>query len=917
MPTTQPTPGLTLLDWIVIAAYVLLLLAVGWYYSRKTASTDDYLLGGRQMKWFSLGISLFATMLSAVTYLAMPGEMIRYGPVFALGKVAAYPLVALIVGWWIIPRIMELKVTSAYEILELRLGLSVRLLGSLFFLSLRLMWMALIVHATSSMVLVPLLGLDESATPWICVVLGAVTVAYTSLGGLRAVVMTDVLQSVILFGGALLTLGLITYHFGGVSGWWPDAWPEHWPEPRWGYDPNPKTRPFVGALIGTLVWYVCTQGSDQMVVQRFLANRDVKAARRTLFTALISSALTGGLLTLVGLAVWSYYRSIAASPIEATALLDRADKLFPEFIMSGLPSGVSGLVVAGLLAVAMSSLSSGVNSSCSVIKIDFIDRLRRSSAGSQRHNVVEAMWISVGVGVVVVLLSSCVGLVQGNLLALAFKVCNLLTAPLFGLFFMAMFVRGATVPGTHAGAACGLAVVVAVNYWEEITGTPGINFLWAMPLGLAAQIAVGVVVSWCFPRGPLAKSQLPNVLLKVAIQMSTSPRTTSKCSPIPRPWSPSVPIEWASSIINRSLMPLFDFDELGQVGNVAVHAVNAFDHQQHAAIFVAELAQKSIRHLPIVMRERPTPSARQNAPLQNTVVRQGVVEDQVAGSHQVSDHGLVGGVSADEAQCGLGSQELGDLPLEFDVEILFARDEPTGRDAGAVFSRGVLSRLDDDRVARHADIVVTREVDHLAAVDGRAVVGEALVDREERIAKPQGVGHVQALPQLDVFRELGDAIVVRRDLGVGGPSFFGTGLRAEIGLDGLDHVAAGLQVRQDLFGKASAKTLFERGEDLHPFERIHPHFGNRRIERQPNRAFLGDFADLLQDQRGHPLGARLWRRLAAIFRSGCVHVARDGRFLVSADEPPWAPRFSPRPSAPLFWGRPPRPLHPGRVATDR
>ena len=488
------------LDWAVIAAYMLVLLAIGWYYSRRTASTEDYLLGGRRMKWLNLGVSLFATMLSAVTYLAVPGEMIRFGPVFAVGKVASYPLVAVVVGWWIIPRIMELRVTSAYEILEVHLGLSVRMLGSVFFLLLRLLWMAVIVYATAAVVLGPLLGLKPSATPWLCAILGLVTVVYTSMGGLRAVVLTDVFQSVVLFSGALLALALATYHLGGVDGWWPSEWPGHWPEPRWGYDPDPDVRTFTGALIATLVWYVCTQGSDQMAVQRFLANPDVKTARRTLYVALISSAVTTGLLTLVGLAVWSYYRAQATGPREAQAILDRSDHLFPDFIIGVLPPGATGLVIAGLLAVAMSSLSSGINSACSVIKVDFIDRLRGAPADGEKHDVHQAMGISVIVGIAVIVLSSGVGAVQGNLLAVAFKVCNLLTAPLFGLFFMAMFVRRATVLGTHVGAACGLAVIVAVNFWEELSGRPGISFLWAMPLGLAAQISTGIVVSRCLPR---------------------------------------------------------------------------------------------------------------------------------------------------------------------------------------------------------------------------------------------------------------------------------------------------------------------------------------------------------------------------------------------------------------------------------
>ena len=338
MSDREHTLAMEPLDWAVIAAYVLVLLAIGWYYSRKTTSTEDYLLGGRQMKWLNLGLSLFATMLSAVTYLAVPGEMIRFGPVFALGKVASYPLVAAVVGWWIIPRIMELRVTSAYEILEVHLGLSVRMLGSIFFLLLRLLWMAVIVYATADIVLRPLLGLTPSATPWVCAILGLVTVVYTSMGGLRRGVDRRVSERGSL-QRRLLALAFATYHLGGVDGWWPSEWPGHWPEPRWGYDPDPDVRTFTGALIATFVWYVCTQGSDQMVVQRFLANPDLRTARRTLYAALVSSALTTGLLTLVGLAVWSYYRAEASGPGEARAILDRSDHLFPEFIMTVLPPG--------------------------------------------------------------------------------------------------------------------------------------------------------------------------------------------------------------------------------------------------------------------------------------------------------------------------------------------------------------------------------------------------------------------------------------------------------------------------------------------------------------------------------------------------------------------------------------------------
>jgi len=356
------------------------------------------------------------------------------------------------------------------------------------------MWMGVIIYATSSAVLVPLFGLEQSATPYFCALLGAITVAYTSLGGLRAVVLTDVIQTFILFGGAFLTLGLITYSLGGVGGWWPAEWPVHWPEPKWVYDSDPKVRTFFSVFLATFFWYVCTQGADQMAVQRFLASRDVKAARKTLIWSLSCSAAAGFLLTLVGLAVFAFFRAHPHLVPDGQTIMADADRLFPRYIALGLPPGFSGLVMAGLLAAAMSSLSSGVNSACSVITVDFIDRFRRREK-SEAHHVRLAMGVSVGIGILVVLLSLFVGLVKGNLMAVTFKVSNLLTAPLFGLIFMAIFVRRATVPGTLVGAAFGLAVVIGINFWEELTGTQGISFFWAMPLGLAVQIGVGTLVS--------------------------------------------------------------------------------------------------------------------------------------------------------------------------------------------------------------------------------------------------------------------------------------------------------------------------------------------------------------------------------------------------------------------------------------
>lgn len=501
---------MTSFDWIVIALYGVGMLAIGGYYSRRTKSAEDYLLGGRNMNSLVVGLSLFATLISTLSYLALPGEMIQHGPMFFC-QMAAYPFVAVVVGWLLIPFIMRLKITSAYEILELRLGLSVRLVGSCMFLLLRLAWMAAILYATASTVLVPLLGLSSSYTPWICVAMGVLTVIYTAAGGLRAVVVTDALQCAIMFVGAVVTLAVISVELGGVDAWWPTQWASHWDKASLGFDATARTS-VLGAAISAFTWYVCTTGSDQMAIQRFLATRDVSAARRSLFTSLVTDALIMGLLGLVGLAVLAFFTA-NRSLLDGTApLVDEADQLFPTFVVVGLPAGVSGLVIAAILSAAMSSLSSGVNSACAVITEDFIGRLcarkgdwsnlpGRSGGCSAENGPVpflcglHGVWlvrgVSAFVGTVAVALSILVGSVEGNLIELCFKVVNLLTAPLFVLFFTAMFVRWATPSGALTGLGTSLAVAIGIAYFDLF----GLSFLWMMPASLLSGIAVAALAS--------------------------------------------------------------------------------------------------------------------------------------------------------------------------------------------------------------------------------------------------------------------------------------------------------------------------------------------------------------------------------------------------------------------------------------
>jgi len=490
---TSTEPGrkvphhLSWLDWVVIGVYGLVMLLIGLYYSRRNKTAEDYLLGGRQMKPTAVGISLFASLLSALSYLGNPGEMIKYGPIL-FSSIAAFPFVILVVGKFLIPSFMRLPVASGYEILELRLGLNVRMLGAALFLSLRLLWMAVIIYATTDKVLIPLTGLNPGFKPLLCMVIGIVTIIYTSAGGLRAVVITDVVQTFILLIGAILTLAVVTRDMGGVSAWWPTHWYDTWAEPKFWFDSTKRT--FAGCFLATFVWYVCTCGSDQMAIQRYLATRDVKSARSVLVVSMTTTALVSIFLGALGLALLAYFRAHPEMIPDEGAIGPSADKLFPQFIAIGLPTGISGLVVAALFASAMSALASGLNSTSTVIVVDFLNRFR-SAKSTQTMQVRLNRRVSVLVGALVVGLSLLVGGVQGNLVELSFRVVNLLVAPLFLLFFMAVFVPWATSFGTIIGAAVGIAVAVGIAFFHFLH----LDFLWIMPGSLLAGAAIGMIAS--------------------------------------------------------------------------------------------------------------------------------------------------------------------------------------------------------------------------------------------------------------------------------------------------------------------------------------------------------------------------------------------------------------------------------------
>ena len=489
--------GLSALDWGILTFYAAGTIFLGWYFSRRQ-TLKEYFVGTGQMSPLLIGVSLFATLLSTISYVMYPGEALGKGPVVAV-KMLAYPFVYLFVGFVLLPVLMQQKVTSAYELLESRLGGSIRLLGAFMFLIMKLIWMSLLIHvAAQAMVVV--LGVDESKSLWITIVSVIVAVTYTSLGGLRAVVITDLIQTILLFGGALLVLAIITFKMGGF-GWFPTEWQDNWDsQPVFSFDLSTRVTMF-GTVLTFFVWSVCTLGGDQVSVQRFMATTDVRAARRALAIRVVVGVMVSSTLILVGFALLAYFQAHPELLADDLSLAKDGDKIFPYFISNHLPAGVTGLVVAALFAAAMSSVDSGVNSFTAVFFTDVLDRFGIGPK-TERNRVLTARWIAVGIGVIVVLLASLIPYVPGNIWAMVNRTANLLVAPIFGLFLFALFVPLAKPAGVWVATLCSITTAVLIAFSGPIfgrdpeTGLDPVSFQWIMPAALVVSLVVGTVISW-------------------------------------------------------------------------------------------------------------------------------------------------------------------------------------------------------------------------------------------------------------------------------------------------------------------------------------------------------------------------------------------------------------------------------------
>jgi len=493
--------GLGTLDYITMAAYVVLLIGISIFFMRSQVNPTEYFLGSRRFHWFPLAVGLFASLFSSVSFVAAPGEAYNYGmPLFLKSCfiLLAVPLAVVI----FVRTFRRMNLTTAYEYLEVRFDLRVRLLASGLFLLLRAWYLGTVLYATA-VALHPATGLR----PWLSIVLlGIATTLYTALGGLKSVVWADLLQFVIMFGGALGALvALITWSPDGFAGIWQHARSQGHTFGALNnaefYSLNPFVRVSLWALLVSAIFIkLGAAGTDQITVQRYLSTRDPKGAVKTMVWGTVLGIPLMLVLYLCGLGLLRFYHLHPERALPGMT----GDDVFTHFISSELPPGVGGLIMAGVISAALGTGGSCLNSLSACTITDFWKRVLRPEASEAELIRLARVLTLIWGGISVVLAIGVIWLFgadrrTNSLVVITQVTINFFTGVLLGVFLLGVLTRRVHAKGVLAGAAAGLASALAVTVPSYLLDRPAeaprLSFLWINIIGCLMTMIVGYAAS--------------------------------------------------------------------------------------------------------------------------------------------------------------------------------------------------------------------------------------------------------------------------------------------------------------------------------------------------------------------------------------------------------------------------------------
>lgn len=472
------TRHLYLLDFIVIALYFLILAVMGWFFSRRQKNTEDYFKGGGRVPWWAAGLSIFGTALSAITFMAIPSKTFATDWSYFMLNMTIF-MVAPFIIYVFIPFYRRLNITTAYEFLEMRFNLAVRLMGSISFILFQVGRMGVVLFLPS-IALNVVTGMDI----FLCIALmGVISLVYTMMGGIEAVIWTDVMQVIVLLGGALLSLAVIIMSVDGGLVTMAETASQHHKFNIIDLSLSLKQPTLWVMLLGGVFANITTYGTDQTMVQRYLTTKSKKAAQQSVWTNAILTIPATIIFFSIGTALFVFYRNF---PETINPTFDNNDAIFPWYIASQLPAGISGLLIAGIFAAAMSTLSSSMNSAATAYATDVHFRFgwNKSTGGLKIARMATLV-----IGTIGIIFAFFMATLDIKSLWDEFqKILGLVIGSLGGVFLLGMLTKRANGTGTLIGIIISIIVQIAVAAYQ--------------PVHLIAYTATGVIS--CFVTGYLA-----------------------------------------------------------------------------------------------------------------------------------------------------------------------------------------------------------------------------------------------------------------------------------------------------------------------------------------------------------------------------------------------------------------------------
>jgi SSS family solute:Na+ symporter len=485
--------GLNRIDLLIIALYLAGITLFGLRFRKRQRTMRDYFLADRDIPWWAISLSVVAAETSTLTIISIPGLAYDSNLTF-LQVVMGYILGRIIISFVLLPQYFRGELYTAYELIERRFGPALRTITAGLFLLTRAAAEGVRVYAVSIVVSIAL-GTGEVASIAIITLL---TLIYTFEGGLAAVIWTDVVQTFIYVGGTLVGLVTILHLVpGGWSSVASIASEQHkfqiFDTPllvHWPYLNFVKPYTLWAGIIGGAFLTTASHGTDQLIVQRLLAARNQRQSMLALLSSGIAVFFQFGLFLLAGVMLYAFYQAPSSQ-------FGRADRIYPTFIVTHMPHGIAGLLIAAILAAAMSNLSAALNSLSSSSIMDFYVRFRPAIDEHSRlrfARLATVAWALVLFALAVLALHRV-----GRVIEVGLQIASVAYGALLGVFLLGVLTRRANQNGAIVGMICGLATELYLWRWSSIA------FTWWVAIGTCITFSVGYAGSVLLPEAHDAK----------------------------------------------------------------------------------------------------------------------------------------------------------------------------------------------------------------------------------------------------------------------------------------------------------------------------------------------------------------------------------------------------------------------------